>query len=103
MRAVQHMMEAGPQDVVLITLKAHQLREVVAELPALLKPDTMVVTMLNGVPWWYFHGLPGVHEGRAVTSVDPDGAIAAAIEPRRIIGSVVSLVTSWLVSDKKKD
>ena len=88
-RAVQHMAEAGPQDVVLIALKAHQLREVVAELPALFKPDTIVVTMLNGVPWWYFHGLPGPHEGRAVTSVDPDGAIAAAIEPRRIIGSVV--------------
>ena len=88
-RAVQHMVEAGPQDVVLIALKAHQLREVVAELPALFKPDTIVVTMLNGVPWWYFHGLPGPHEGRAVTSVDPDGAIAAAIEPRRIIGSVV--------------
>ena len=88
-RAVQHMMEAGPQDVVLITLKAHQLREVVADLPALLKPDTMVVTMINGVPWWYFHGLPGAHAGRAVTSVDPDGTVAAAIEPQRIIGSVV--------------
>ena len=88
-RAVQHMSEAGPQDVVLITLKAHQLRDVVAELPALFKADTVVVTMINGVPWWYFHGLPGPHEGRAVTSVDPDGTIAAAIEPHRIIGSVV--------------
>ena len=53
--AVPHMVEAGPQDVVLITLKAHQLREVVAELPALFGPDTVVVTMVNGVPWWYFH------------------------------------------------
>jgi 2-dehydropantoate 2-reductase len=88
-RAVQHMAQAGAQDVVLITLKAHQLQDVVAELPALFGPDTMVVTMINGVPWWYFHGLPGAFEGRAVTCVDPDGAIAAAIEPRRIIGSVV--------------
>lgn len=88
-RAVQQMADAGPQDAVLITLKAHQLRDVVAELPALLGPDTVVVTMVNGVPWWYFQGLPGAHEGRAVTSVDPDGAIHAAIEPRRIIGSVV--------------
>ena len=88
-RAVERMADAGPQDAVLITLKAHQLREVVGELPALFGPDTLVVTMINGVPWWYFHGLAGPYEGRVVTSVDPDGAIAAAIEPRRIIGSVV--------------
>jgi len=88
-RAVQHMAEAGPQDVVLLTLKAHQLREVVAELPALYGPDTMVVSMVNGVPWWYFHALPGAHQGRAVTAVDPDGVIARAIPPERVIGSVV--------------
>ena len=88
-RAVQHMADAGPQDAVLITLKAHQLHEVLPELRALFGPQTMVVTMINGVPWWYFHKLPGPYEGRAVTSVDPDGAIAAAIEPERIIGSVV--------------
>ncbi len=88
-RAVQRMAEAGPQDVVLITLKAHQLREVVDELPALYGPDTMVVSMVNGVPWWYFHALPGAHEGRPVTAVDPDGAIARAIPPERVIGSVV--------------
>ena len=88
-RAVQHMAEAGPQDVVLLTLKAHQLRDVVAELPALFGPDTVVVTMINGVPWWYFQGLAGPYEGRAVSSVDPDAAIAKAIEPRRIVGSVV--------------
>jgi 2-dehydropantoate 2-reductase len=88
-RAVQHMAEAGPQDVVLLTLKAHQLRDVVQDLPALFGPDTTVVTMINGVPWWYFHALPGPHEGRAVTRVDPDGRIAAAIDPARVIGSVV--------------
>ncbi len=88
-RAVQQMAEAGPQDAVLITLKAHQLREVVQELPALFGPETVVVTMINGVPWWYFHALPGPYMGRAVTSVDPDGVIAATIEPRRVIGSVV--------------
>lgn len=88
-RAVERMAEAGPQDVVLLTLKAHQLREVVAELPALYGPDTVVVSMVNGVPWWYFHALGGPHEGRAVTRVDPDGAIARAIPPERVIGSVV--------------
>jgi 2-dehydropantoate 2-reductase len=88
-RAVQRMAEAGPQDVVLLTLKAHQLREVVEELPALYGPETMVVSMVNGVPWWYFHALPGAHEGRAVTCIDPDGAIARAIPAERVIGSVV--------------
>ena len=88
-RAVQHMVDAGPQDAVLITLKAHQLRDVLPELRALFGPQTMVVTMINGVPWWYFQKLAGPYEGRVVTSVDPDGAIAAAIEPERVIGSVV--------------
>ena len=88
-RAVERMAEAGPQDVVLLTLKAHQLREVADELPALYGPETIVVSMVNGVPWWYFHGLPGPHQGRAVTCVDPDGAIARAIPAERVIGSVV--------------
>ncbi|WP_088279467.1 2-dehydropantoate 2-reductase [Ideonella sp. A 288] len=88
-RAVEHMEQAGPQDVVLITLKAHQLRDVVPGLRALFGPHTMVVTMINGVPWWYFHKLGGAFDGRALASVDPDGALAAAIEPERVIGSVV--------------
>ncbi len=88
-RAVQKMAEAGAQDVVLLTVKAHQVRDVLPDLRALFGPQTMVVTMINGIPWWYFHKLPGAHEGRAVTSVDPDGLIAANIEPERVIGSVV--------------
>jgi 2-dehydropantoate 2-reductase len=88
-RAVQHMAEAGPQDAVLITLKAHQLRDVLPGLRALFGERTMVVTMINGVPWWYFHKLAGPYEGRALASVDPDGLIAANIEPERLIGSVV--------------
>lgn len=88
-RAVERMADAGPQDAVLITLKAHQLHEVVAQIPAMFGLQTVVVTMINGVPWWYFHRLAGPYEGRAVASVDPDGAIAAAIPAERVIGSVV--------------
>lgn len=88
-RAVQHMAEAGPQDMVLLTLKAHQVRDVLPGLRELYGPQTMVVTMINGVPWWYFQKLGGPYDGRAVTSVDPDGCIAANIETERIIGSVV--------------
>ena len=88
-RAVQHMADAGPQDVVLLTLKAHQVRDVLPDLRALFGPSTVVVTMINGLPWWYFHRLAGPFEGRRLESVDPGGTIAGHIEPERIIGSVV--------------
>ena len=88
-RAVQDMGDAGPQDVVLLTLKAHQVRDVLPGLRELFGPDTMVVTMINGIPWWYFHKLAGPYEGRSLGTVDPDGLIAASIEPGRVIGSVV--------------
>jgi 2-dehydropantoate 2-reductase len=88
-RAVQHMADAGEQDAVLLTLKAHQVRDVLPELRELFGTKTMIVTMINGLPWWYFHRLAGPFEGRQLESVDPGGAIAAHIEPERIIGSVV--------------
>ena len=88
-KAVQHMTEAGPQDVVLLTVKAHQVSDLLPDLRALFGPNTMVVTMINGIPWWYFHKLPGAHEGMGLDSVDPGGRLAAHIEPERIIGSVV--------------
>ena len=88
-RAVESMAEAGPQDAVLLTVKAHQVRELLPALRGLFGPKTMVVTMINGVPWWYFQKLAGPYQGRAVSSVDPDGALAAQIEVDRLIGSVV--------------
>lgn len=88
-RAVQHMADAGPQDVVLLTVKAHQVVDLLPDLRQLFGPQTMVVTMINGIPWWYFHRLGGAHEGRGLDSVDPGGRIAALIEPERLIGSVV--------------
>ncbi|WP_119353175.1 2-dehydropantoate 2-reductase [Azohydromonas sediminis] len=88
-RAVERYADAGPQDAVLLTVKAHQVRDLLPDLRALFGPQTMVVTMINGVPWWYFHKLAGPYEGRGLDSVDPGGAIAAHIEPERIIGSVV--------------
>lgn len=89
LRAVQRMVEAGPQDVVLLTLKAHQVKDVLPELRELFGPHTLVVTMINGLPWWYFHKLAGPYEGRSLESVDPGGVIGAHIEPERVIGSVV--------------
>jgi 2-dehydropantoate 2-reductase len=88
-RAVQRPSEAGPQDVVLLTVKAHQVIELLPDLRALFGPETLVVSMINGVPWWYFQKLGGAWEGRVLESVDPGGRIAAQIESDRIIGSVV--------------
>lgn len=88
-RAVRDPADAGPQDVVLLTLKAHQVHQVLPQLRALFGPETVVVTMINGVPWWYFHRLAGPYEGLGLTSVDPGGVIARHIETDRVIGSVV--------------
>ncbi|KQV84604.1 2-dehydropantoate 2-reductase [Massilia sp. Root351] len=81
--------EAGPQDVVILALKAHQVAAVADQLPLLFGPDTCVVTMQNGIPYWYFHQHGGHLEGRTVHSVDPDGSLAVRIPPSRVIGCVV--------------
>jgi len=81
--------EAGVQDAVVVTLKAHSLPPVAARLAPLLGPGTVIVPAMNGMPWWYFHKLAGPYEGRTIRSVDPEGRLAAAIDPDRVIGCVV--------------
>ena len=88
-RAMQSIAAAGPQDVVILGMKAHQVGAVIDELPALFTPTTMVVTAQNGIPWWYFHKLGGPFEGRVVESVDPGGRIAAVLPAERVIATVV--------------
>jgi 2-dehydropantoate 2-reductase len=80
---------AGPQDVVVLAMKAHQVESVAANVPALLGPDTVVVPMQNGIPYWYFHRYPGGLAGTCVRSVDPDGTIGRLIPAERVIGCVV--------------
>ncbi len=81
--------ELGPQDFVLVTLKAHALSGVVADVRKLLGPDTAVVSAVNGLPWWYFHGLDSPNTERPLESVDPGGLIWRGIGPERAIGCVV--------------
>lgn len=88
-RATQHMADAGPQDIVILTLKAHQVAPVVDALRKLLGPETMLVTLQNGIPWWYFQKHGGEFDGRIVEAVDPGGVLAAKIDVRHIIGCVV--------------
>ncbi len=81
--------EAGPQDTVIVTLKAHTGPAAVDAMQPLLGPDTAVVTATNGVPWWYFHGLQGPHEDHRIESVDPGGRQWDGIGPGRAIGCVL--------------
>ena len=88
-RATNDYDEAGPQDVVILALKAQQVEAVVADLPKLFGEQTTVITMQNGIPFWYFQRHGGEYDGRGVTIVDPTGMISAGIPAARIIGCVV--------------
>jgi 2-dehydropantoate 2-reductase len=81
--------ELGPQDYVIIALKAHSVPAVVDSMQPLLGPETAVVTAQNGVPWWYFYKLEGAYEGTRVKAVDPDGKLWDGIGPECAIGCVV--------------
>jgi 2-dehydropantoate 2-reductase len=81
--------QAGPQDYVIVALKAHQVAGIADRMAPLLGPNTAVVTAVNGVPWWYFHGLEGALRDRRLASVDPDGKQWDLIGPQRVIGCVV--------------
>ncbi len=81
--------EAGPQDYVIITLKAHSVPGIVPALQPLIGPETTMVTAVNGIPWWYFHQLEGRWQGHRLESVDPGGVQWDGIGPERVIGCIV--------------
>ena len=80
---------AGAQDIVILAMKAHQVESVANDVPKLFGPDTVVVTMQNGIPYWYFHKHGGELAGSIVRSVDPTGLIGNKIPAERVIGCVV--------------
>lgn len=81
--------ELGEQELIFICTKAPALADLLPTLGPLIGPETVVVPVVNGVPWWYFHGLPGRFAERRVRAVDPDGALSAALDLQRILGCVV--------------
>ena len=89
LRAVASCEDAGRQDLVLLALKAYTIAAIAPQMGALFADDTIVVTLQNGLPWWYFQNFNGPHAGYRLKSADPDGVIERNIEPRRIIGCVV--------------
>jgi 2-dehydropantoate 2-reductase len=83
----------GHADVVFLGVKAHGLTALAPQLRPLLGADTVVVSTQNGIPWWYFQGYGGELDGLRLERVDPGGVIAAAIEPRRVVGSLAYFST----------
>ena len=81
--------ELGPQDAVVIAVKAPAVPAIAEAMQPLLGPGTAVVTAMNGIPWWYFHGHGGELEGTRLQSVDPGGRLWRAIPPERCIGCVI--------------
>ena len=88
-RASDDPAQLGPQDYVIVTLKAHSVPPVVAKMQPLIGPNTTIVSGVNGVPWWYFHGLEGPYEGTRLASVDPGDAQWNGFGPDRVLGCVV--------------
>ena len=88
-RCVATAAEAGPQDYVLVTLKANALPTAAAQIAPLIGPETTIVSAVNGIPWWYFHAHPGPHEDHRLRSVDPDGTVWSLLPPERTIGCIV--------------
>lgn len=85
--------EIGPVDYVFLGLKANSYAACGPLVTPLLKDTTAVVAAQNGIPWWYFHGLGGPHDGRRIESVDPGGSVSAVLPPERAVGCVVYAAT----------
>ena len=88
-KAVGAAAEAGPQDLVILAVKAHFLDQVARDVEKLLDNDTMIMTVQNGMPWWYFHNFAGPLNGRRLKSLDPSGVLDRYIPGNRIVGCVV--------------
>ena len=88
-RAVAHGSEIGPQDYLLITLKAHSLEHALPQLAPLIGPHTTIIAAVNGIPWWYTYGLPDPFGGRRVLAVDPAGALWEALPPAQTVGCII--------------
>jgi len=86
--------ELGVQDLVVLAIKAPAMLEVARKIGPLIGPRTVVLTAMNGVPWWFLQGLGGAHAGQRLHSVDPGGEIGAALPTEQVIGCVVHAACS---------
>ena len=86
--ATDRIRDLGPQEIVFLALKAHQIEPVVSDLSVLFDASTVMVTLQNGIPWWYFQKLEGNYTDRVVSAVDPQGVLLNNIDPNGIIGCI---------------
>ncbi len=77
------------QDLIILAVKAHFLESIARQVPALADPATTIMTVQNGIPWWYFHHHGGPYEGRRLRSLDPTGVLEKNIDSGLIVGCVV--------------
>jgi 2-dehydropantoate 2-reductase len=82
--------DLGPQDLVLVCVKAPALPDVAAGIAPLLKADTAVMFVMNGIPWWYFYKHGGPLDGRRLPRIDPGDAVWNAVGPQRAVGSIIN-------------
>ena len=87
--ATEKASQAGVQDYVFVTLKAHTLPAAARDIATLLGPNTALITAMNGVPYWYFYGAPCPWRDRPIQTVDPGGALWRTLPPKHAIGCVV--------------
>jgi len=92
--ATEFVGELGPMDVVLLALKAHQIVPIVNDMSVLLGPNTVIVTLQNGIPWWYFQNFAGDYANQVVETVDPGGLLFNSIDPNRLIGCIAYPATT---------
>ena len=88
-RAVEKISDVGIPDVIMLAVKAHQIEPIIDDLASIVGPETTLIPMQNGIPWWYFQNLPGPFENFPVETVDAGGQIMKKINPRNVIGCVV--------------
>ena len=88
--------DVSPVDVVVLALKAHQIAPMLDGVRALMRDDTLVVSMQNGIPWWYFQHHGGRHESLTLRAVDPYGEIAKAFDPHNVVGCAVYCSTEMV-------
>ncbi len=93
-RASTSAADLGVQDLVIVACKATALAGMAPSLAPLIGPRTLILTAMNGVPWWFFHGLAGDMAVEPLQSVDPGGTISRALPPRQVIGGVVHIGAS---------
>lgn len=80
--------EVGPRDLVVLAVKTYDLSDAARSIPPLIGPETVVLPLQNGIPWWYFHEHGGAFDGRRLRSLDPEGVIGEHLDPDRVLGCV---------------